>query len=150
MYKAKESGKNRYEVYRDEMHALVLARIELEDELRAAILGGNLLTHYQPIFDLRTHAVVGFEALVRWNHPRGGLVDPRLFVSIAEEMGLVGEIDTFVLRSACRQAYEWRADGLGGPGFAMSVNVSAGRLVDPRLADAASPTWSCPASTRRR
>ena len=102
MYKAKESGKNRYEVYRDEMHALVLARIELEDELRAAILGGNLITHYQPIFDLRTHAVVGFEALVRWSHPRGGLVDPRLFVSIAEEMGLVGEIDTFVLRSACR------------------------------------------------
>ena len=54
MYKAKEAGKNRYEVYRDEMHALVLARIELEDELRAAILGGNLITHYQPIFDLRT------------------------------------------------------------------------------------------------
>ncbi len=135
MYKAKESGKNRFEVYRDEMHALVLARIELEDELRAAILGGNLITHYQPIFDLRSRAVVGFEALVRWSHPRGGLVDPRLFVSIAEEMGLVGEIDTFVLRSACRQAYEWRADGLGGPGFAMSVNLSAGRLVDPELAE---------------
>ena len=135
MYKAKESGKNRYEVYRDEMHALVLARIELEDELRAAILGGNLITHYQPIFDLRTRAVVGFEALVRWSHPRGGLVDPRLFVSMAEEMGLVGEIDTFVLRSACRQAHEWRDDGLGGPGFAMSVNVSAGRLVDPELAE---------------
>jgi diguanylate cyclase (GGDEF)-like protein len=135
MYKAKESGKNRYEVYRDEMHALVLARIELEDELRAAILGGNLITHYQPIFDLRSHAVVGFEALVRWSHPRGGLVDPRLFVSIAEEMGLVGEIDTFVLRAACRQAHEWRVDGLGGPGFAMSVNVSAGRLLDPELAE---------------
>jgi diguanylate cyclase (GGDEF)-like protein/PAS domain S-box-containing protein len=135
MYKAKEAGKNRYEVYRDEMHALVLARIELEDELRAAILGGNLITHYQPIFDLRTSAVVGFEALVRWSHPRGGLVDPRLFVSIAEEMGLVGEIDTFVLRSACRQAYDWRAEGLGGPGFAMSVNVSAGRLFDPGLAE---------------
>ncbi len=135
MYKAKEAGKNRYEVYRDEMHALVLARIELEDELRSAILGGNLVAHYQPMYDLRTHAVVGFEALVRWHHPRGGLVDPRLFVSIAEEMGLVGEIDTFVLRVACRQAHEWRDDGLGGPGFAMSVNVSAGRLFEPGLAD---------------
>jgi diguanylate cyclase (GGDEF)-like protein/PAS domain S-box-containing protein len=135
MYKAKELGRNRFEVYRDEMHALVLARVELEDELRAAILGGNLIAHYQPIFDLQRRSVVGFEALVRWSHPRGGLVDPRLFVSIAEEMGLVGEIDSFVLRTACRQARRWRDEGLGGRGLVMSVNLSAGQLVDPTLAD---------------
>ncbi len=135
MYKAKEHGRNCYEVYRDEMHELVLARVELEDELRVAILGGNLITHYQPIVDLQHHAVVGFEALVRWSHPRGGLVDPRLFVSIAEEMGLVGEIDSFVLRSACQQARRWIDDGIAGRGLVMSTNLSAGQLLDPTLAD---------------
>ena len=133
MYKAKELGKNRFEVYRDEMHALVLARIELEDELRSAIFDGDLITHYQPIFDLQSGAVVGFEALVRWMHPRGGLVDPRLFVSIAEEMGVISEIDSFVLCSACRQAKEWREGNPDGPALVMSVNLSAGQLVEPGL-----------------
>jgi diguanylate cyclase (GGDEF)-like protein len=135
MYKAKELGKDRFEVYRDEMHASVLARIELEDDLRDAILAENLLAHYQPIVDLHTHRVVGFEALVRWSHPRGGLVDPGFFVPLAEELGLVGKIDTFVLRAACRQARQWLDAGLAGPDLVMSVNLSAGRLVEPTLAE---------------
>ncbi len=133
MYKAKELGKNRFEVYRDEMHALVLARVELEDELRAAIFGGDLITHYQPILDLRSRHVVGFEALVRWLHPQGGLVDPRLFVSIAEEMGVISEIDSFVLRSACNQARRWQESNPDGAALVMSVNLSAGQLVEPVL-----------------
>ena len=116
MYKAKESGKNRFEVYREEMHAAVLARIEQERELRAAIHDGDLLTHYQPIYDLDTRRIIGFEALVRWAHPIGGLVDPRLFVPLAEELGLIGEIDSFVLRSACMQARQWQRAGPLGPG----------------------------------
>ena len=135
MYKAKELGKDRFEVYRDEMHASVLARIELEDDLREAILAENLLAHYQPIVDLHTHRVVGFEALVRWSHPRGGLVDPGFFVPLAEELGLVGQIDTFVLGAACRQARQWLDAGLAGPDLMMSVNLSAGRLVEPTLAE---------------
>ncbi len=135
MYKAKGLGKNRFEVYRDDMHASVLARIQLEDDLRQAILAQDLLAHYQPIVDLHTHRVVGFEALVRWSHPRGGLVDPGFFVPLAEELGLIGEIDTFVLRAACRQGRQWLDAGLGGPDLMISVNLSAGRLVEPTLAE---------------
>jgi len=134
MYKAKESGKDRFQVYRREMHAAVLARIEQERELRAAIHDGDLLTHYQPIYDLATRRIVGFEALVRWAHPIGGLVDPRLFVPLAEELGLIGEIDALVLRSACMQARQWQEQGLWGPGLVMSVNLSPGQLIDPDLA----------------
>ena len=134
MYKAKESGKDRFEIYREEMHAAVLARIEQERDLRAAIHDGDLLTHYQPIYDLDTRRIIGFEALVRWAHPIGGLVDPRLFVSLAEELGLIEEIDSFVLRSACMQARQWREEGLWDSGLVMSVNLSPGRLIDPDLA----------------
>ncbi len=134
MYKAKEGGKNRFEIYQKEMHAAVLARIEQERELRAAIHDGDLLTHYQPIYDLTTRRIIGFEALVRWAHPIGGLVDPRLFVPLAEELGLIGEIDSFVLRSACLQARQWHEQGLSDPGLVMSVNLSPGQLIDPDLA----------------
>ena len=133
MYKAKERGKNRFEIYRKEMHTAVLARIEQERELRAAIHDGDLLTHYQPIYNLDTRRIIGFEALVRWAHPVGGLVDPRLFVPLAEELGLIGEIDSFVLRSACLQARQWQEQGLAD-GLVMSVNLSPGQLIDPDLA----------------
>jgi diguanylate cyclase (GGDEF)-like protein/PAS domain S-box-containing protein len=134
MYQAKERGKDRFEIYRDEMHAAVLARVAEERELRAAILDGDLLTHYQPMYDLDTRRIVGFEALVRWAHPVGGLVDPRLFVPLAEELGLIGEIDSFVLRSACSQAQQWSEQGLWGSDMVMSVNLSPGQLLDPDLA----------------
>ena len=134
MYKAKEGGKDRFEIYREEMHAAVVARIEQERDLRAAIHDGDLLTHYQPIYDLDTRRIIGFEALVRWAHPIGGLVDPRLFVSLAEELGLIEEIDSFVLRSACSQARQWREEGLWDSELVMSVNLSPGRLIDPDLA----------------
>jgi EAL domain-containing protein (putative c-di-GMP-specific phosphodiesterase class I) len=117
------------------MHAAVLTRIEQERELRAAIHDADLLTHYQPIYDLARRRIIGFEALVRWAHPTGGLVDPRLFVPLAEELGLIGEIDAFVLRSACRQARQWQEQGLWTHGLVMSVNLSPGQLMDPDLAE---------------
>ncbi len=134
MYQAKESGKDRFEVYREEMHVAVLARIQQERELRGAVHDCDLLTHYQPIYDLATRRIIGFEALVRWAHPVGGLVDPRLFVPLAEELGLIGEIDSFVLRSACMQAREWQEQDLWHPELVMSVNLSPGQLIDPDLA----------------
>jgi diguanylate cyclase (GGDEF)-like protein/PAS domain S-box-containing protein len=134
MYRAKDGGKDRFEVYRDEMHAMVLARLEHEDELRRAIVSGALVAHYQPIMDLRTNRLIGFETLTRWLHPTRGLIDPRYFIPLAEELGLIGQIDAFALRSACRQSRRWQDDGLAGPELVMSVNVSAGQLADPSLA----------------
>jgi EAL domain-containing protein (putative c-di-GMP-specific phosphodiesterase class I) len=84
--------------------------------------------------DLRRLDVAGFEALVRWPHPEGTLVDPRHFVPLAQEIGLIGEIDAFVLRAACRQVRQWQDAGLCGPDFHISVNLSAGQLADPDLA----------------
>ena len=135
MYQAKKRGKDRFEVFRDEMHTLVLARIELEEELKEAIFNGDLAAHYQPIMNLQTSHIAGFEALVRWPHPEGTLVDPRHFVPLAQEIGLIGEIDAFVLRTACRQVREWQEAGLCGPDFEIGVNLSAGQLADSALSD---------------
>jgi diguanylate cyclase (GGDEF)-like protein/PAS domain S-box-containing protein len=135
MYQAKKQGKDRFEVYRDEMHTSVLARIELEEELKAAIVGGDLVAHYQPIIDLKTSRLVGFEVLVRWPHPEGPLVDPRYFVPLAQEIGLIGEIDAFILRTACRQVREWQESGVCGSDLELSVNLSAGQLADSELSE---------------
>ena len=135
MYQAKKRGKDRFEVYRAEMHTFVLARIELEEELRAAISGGDLIAYYQPQLDLKSNRVVGFEALVRWPHPEGVLVDPRHFVPLATEIGLIGEIDACVMRTACRQVREWVEAGICGPDLEIGVNLSAGQLVDELLSD---------------
>ena len=135
MYQAKKRGKDRFEVYRAEMHTFVLARIELEEELRAAISGGDLIAYYQPQLDLKSNRVVGFEALVRWPHPEGVLVDPRHFVPLATEIGLIGEIDACVMRTACRQVREWVESGICGPDLEIGVNLSAGQLVDELLSD---------------
>jgi diguanylate cyclase (GGDEF)-like protein/PAS domain S-box-containing protein len=133
MYQAKKLGKDRFEVYRNEMHALVLARVELEEELKAAIVNGDLIAHYQPMMNLQTYRVAGFEVLVRWPHPDRGLVHPVDFVPFAQEIGLIGEIDSFVMRTACRQVRQWQEAGLCGPDLDIGVNLSAGQLADPAL-----------------
>ena len=115
MYKAKESGKDRFEVYRDEMHAAVLARIEQEASCARPSTTATSSRTTSRSTTCGTRRIVGFEALVRWAHPIGGLVDPRLFVPLAEELGLIGEIDAFVLRSACLQARQWQRDRALGP-----------------------------------
>ncbi len=135
MYQAKKQGKDRFELYRKEMHNLVLARTELEEELKAAIAAGELVAHYQPVIDLQTQRVVGFEALARWPRPDGVLVDPRHFVPLAREIGSIGEIDSCILRKACRQVREWQEAGLCGPDFEIGVNLYAGALADEMLSD---------------
>jgi diguanylate cyclase (GGDEF)-like protein/excisionase family DNA binding protein len=109
-----------------------LERIDLEADLRAGIARDELIVHYQPIVDLRTERIVGFEALVRWQHPQRGLVPPLAFIPLAEETDLIIPLGAIVLEKACRQAREWR-DKWPGERLVMSVNLSPRQFADPGL-----------------
>src|SRR5687768_16629043 len=123
MYRAKERGRNNFQFYTSEMNERVNERLALEHALRRAIERREFVLHYQQRVDLRTGAIVGAEALVRWMHPEWGLVRPARFIPLAEETGLIVPIGEFVLREACRQARAWLDEGLD-PGL-VSVNLSA-------------------------
>jgi len=132
MYRAKEEGRNRYAFFDEELRSRVLARLTTESELRAAIENNELCIHYQPVIDLHTGAIVGAEALARWQHPQRGIVGPAQFISVAEESGLVLPMGRFVLRATCNQARHWRAlwpdHSLG-----VSVNLSPLQLARPGI-----------------
>ncbi|HEY1761921.1 MAG TPA: EAL domain-containing protein [Acidimicrobiales bacterium] len=135
MYRAKAQGKDRYEEFQDHMHAAMLAHLELEADLRRTILKEQLTVFYQPIVDLETSALIGFEALVRWRHPTRGLLPPSEFIARAEELGVISGIDYFVLDEACRQLKLWDAQGLHSSDLLINVNVSASEIADPALSD---------------
>jgi EAL domain-containing protein (putative c-di-GMP-specific phosphodiesterase class I) len=116
------------------MDEALLGRLKLIADLRQANLSEELVLHYQPTIDLRTSAIVGVEALVRWQHPTRGLLAPDEFVPAAEETLLIDEIGRWVLAAACRQAARWR-DELTGQALTMSVNVSARQLERSVLVD---------------
>ncbi|MEV6302619.1 bifunctional diguanylate cyclase/phosphodiesterase [Actinoplanes sp. NPDC051861] len=123
MYKAKSAGGSCYASYDPEMLSELVARLELEADLRVALERGQLRLHYQPTIDVATNEVIGFEALARWQHPERGLIPPAEFIPIAEATGLIVPLGRWVLREACRQAVEWSAAGEGRP-IKMAVNVS--------------------------
>ncbi len=129
---AKARGRNQYQFFDHRMDAQAHARLRIETCLRRAIERGELLLHYQPQIDLRTRAVVGIEALVRWCHPEHGMVAPGQFIPIAEETGLIGPIGEWVLRTACRDVERATRDGLAG--MRVAVNVSMRQLKHPDLA----------------
>ncbi len=133
MYRAKSGGKDRYEFFATEMRAAALERLELEDDLRRAIEHDGFVLHFQPIFDLLHGRVVGAEALIRWPHPRRGLLLPAAFVSPAEESGTIASIGRWALSEACRRAVSWTAPGSRAP--FVSVNLSPLQAVSPELAD---------------
>lgn len=122
MYRAKAQGRARHEIFNTEMHTQVVAIRELEAELRHAIERRELELYYQPIVSLATGEVVSVEALLRWNHPRLGLIGPGEFVSLAEETGLIVSIGEWVLRTACAQVKQWHTAGY--PSLRVGVNVS--------------------------
>ncbi len=122
MYRAKEHGRSNFQFYTSEMNERVNERLALENALRRALERHELLLHYQQKVNLRTGAIVGAEALVRWMHPEWGLVRPARFIPLAEETGLIVNIGEWVLREACRQARAWLDSGLS-PGV-VSVNLS--------------------------
>jgi diguanylate cyclase (GGDEF)-like protein len=137
MYKAKTTGKGHFQVFHPSMGAAVLERHGLKEELRLAIERDELTLYFQPIVDLDTGRLVAEEALVRWEHPRRGLVGPSEFVPLAEETGLILSLGQYVLEEACQQARRWgerrAADPAEETEVAVHVNLSAVELRDPEL-----------------
>jgi EAL domain-containing protein (putative c-di-GMP-specific phosphodiesterase class I) len=133
MSRAKSAGKARCVVFDHSMHAAWVARASLESELSAALEQGQLRVVYQPIADLATGAIVGAEALARWQHPTRGLVLPLDFLPLAEETGLILPMGQWVLEEACRQAALWQLARPGGPPLTVSVNLSARQFQQPDL-----------------
>jgi diguanylate cyclase (GGDEF)-like protein/PAS domain S-box-containing protein len=129
MYRGKEQGGGRVEVFHTTMRENALARIRLEGELRGAIEAGHLSVYFQPIAAADS-AIVGVEALARWFHPERGLISPCDFVPLAERTGLIAALDDYVLRTACREAAAWRQHR---PDLYVSVNISSYQLADPQL-----------------
>jgi diguanylate cyclase (GGDEF)-like protein/PAS domain S-box-containing protein len=125
MYVVKTDGKGRYAVYQPHMHAAALHRLDLRADLQRALDNGEFALHYQPIASMSSGAVVGVEALVRWQHPTRGLVPPDEFIPLAEETGLVVPLGLWVLEQACRQVAAWSALH---PGLSVSINVSQRQL----------------------
>ncbi len=126
MYHAKECGRNNFQFFTQDMNRAVQERVSIENDLRTAIDEGQFVLFYQPQVDCRSGEVTGMEALIRWLHPRHGLVPPDRFIPIAEETGLIIPIGAWVLREACRQARRWH--DAGHDALHISVNLSARQL----------------------
>jgi diguanylate cyclase (GGDEF)-like protein/PAS domain S-box-containing protein len=126
MYQAKQSGRQNFRFFKPEMNAKAVERQSMEEDLRRALVRNELMLHYQPIANLKSGAITGAEALLRWTHPTRGSVAPAQFIPIAEDSGLILPIGAWVLREACMQAKAW-ADGGLRP-IKISVNVSALQL----------------------
>ncbi|WP_078381476.1 bifunctional diguanylate cyclase/phosphodiesterase [Sutcliffiella halmapala] len=129
MNQAKKLGGNRIKFYSNDMNNQALFRIELESYLRKALEKNEFFLCYQPFIEIQTNAVLGAEALIRWDHPKLGLVSPAEFIPLAEETGLITDIGVWVLQTACQEAKKWHDKGLGD--FTISVNVSAYQFQQP-------------------
>lgn len=130
MYGAKENGKNTYEFFNKGMSATAVNFLLLENDLRYAIENSQLLLHYQPQIDLRTHQLAGVEALVRWEHPLQGMIPPDYFIPLAEETGLISELGDWVLCQACKQQRERLDAGLDCPRVTVNLSPRQFRTTD--------------------
>jgi len=129
LYRAKDEGKGGCKLFDVQMDAEVRERADIEADLRWAIDNGGISPHYQPLVDLRSGRIAGFEALARWEHPRQGYISPARFIPIAEESGLINALGLAMLRRACRHALRW------GDDMMLAVNISPVQLADTRLAE---------------
>jgi diguanylate cyclase (GGDEF)-like protein/PAS domain S-box-containing protein len=135
MYRAKERGRGRSEVFDAEMRAVAVRRLQTERELRHALEREELELRYQPVIALGSAEIVGLEALVRWRHPERGVLDPGQFVSVAEDSGLIEAIGRWVQESACRQALAWHEQRPDERPLDIAVNLSARQVAHRDLAD---------------
>ena len=135
MYRAKSAGKSGFVVFDEGMHQEALSRLQLETDFRLAFERAEFRVHYQPIVELQGGRLVGAEALVRWQHPRRGLLAPAEFLPLAEETGLIMDLDAWVLKQACAQLARWRAAHPGLAGLSMNVNVDERQMVSPDIVD---------------
>ncbi len=122
MYRAKENGRNNYQMFTPDMHGEVYRRASVENQLRQAIRQQQFILHYQPQLELASGRITGLEALIRWQHPERGLVYPDEFIEIAEESGLIIEIGTWVIGETCRQIRAWLDAGVPVPTAAVNVS----------------------------
>ena len=133
MYRAKKQGRNRYAFYTRELTIDAHQRMEMETDMRRGLERSEFILYYQPKLDLAERKLNGMEALVRWNHPQRGMVEPDQFIPLAEETGLIVELGKHILELACIQLAEWRQQGLSPP--RMAINVSGAQLVGNKLVD---------------
>ncbi|MGK7931045.1 MAG: diguanylate cyclase [Microcystaceae cyanobacterium] len=133
MYQAKEKGKNTYHLYEANNNRQSLDLLSLETDLRQAIERDELQLYYQPQINLKTGILEGVEALLRWQHPRLGLVSPGQFIPLAEEIGLIGSLGQWVLKKACQQQVDWQKDGFAD--LKMAVNLSYRQFQNPQFVE---------------
>ncbi len=131
MYKAKDEGRNSYQFYTADMTERAFERVLMETNLRRALENEEFIFHYQPQYDAKKGELIGIEALVRWQHPEMGMVSPAQFIPVAEETGLIVQIDRWVKRNALQQVGEWRRQGLE-PGK-LALNLAMKQLYQDDL-----------------
>lgn len=135
VYAAKENGSAQIELFDDSYHDMVRERNNLRIELAKAVSADEIMAYFQPEVDLRSGAIVGFEALARWHHRERGAISPEEFIPLAEQSGLIGRIGVTMLEASCRALRHWE-ELSPGRGISMAVNVSALQLLDPLFPDA--------------
>jgi diguanylate cyclase (GGDEF)-like protein/PAS domain S-box-containing protein len=135
MYRAKELGPARYQIFDRAVHSHAITLLQLETDLRLALERDEFVLHYQPVVELAGGSITGFEALVRWQHPQEGLIFPQSFIPVAEDSGLIAELGEWVLRAALRQLREWQIHRIAADDIFVSVNVSPRQFTSGRLVD---------------
>jgi diguanylate cyclase (GGDEF)-like protein/PAS domain S-box-containing protein len=135
MYRAKAKGKAQYQVFDQAMHQEAVIQLQFETEMRHALERGEFCLHYQPIFNIDTNKLVGFESLVRWNHPERGMVSPMVFIPTAEENRLILPLGKWILQESCRQLRQWQRENPLAESLTISVNLSSKQFLQIDLAE---------------
>jgi EAL domain-containing protein (putative c-di-GMP-specific phosphodiesterase class I) len=133
MYKAKSTGRACYALFTTDLHTRIYKVLQIESDLRRALERQEFILHYQPIVSLSTGKLIGFEALIRWQHPQDGFIPPYEFIEISEETGFIIPLGEWVLREACRQLYAWHQAFPEQADLIVSVNLSSKQLREPKL-----------------